>query len=58
MVLHYITQSSLSHTHQFGNVGIIVLFSSLFTSIDISKCEIRNQGVNEDYILRLNAPLD
>ena len=24
----------------------------------MSKCEIRNQGVCEDYILRLNATLD
>ena len=30
-------------------------FSSLIASTDISTCEISNQGVCEDYILRLNA---
>ena len=32
--------------------------SSLFISTDFSQCEIRYEGVNEDYILRLNATLD
>ena len=32
-------------------------FSSLIASTDVSTCEISNQGVCEDYILRLNATL-
>ena len=30
-------------------------FSSLFASTVVRKCEIRNQGVHEDYISRLHA---
>ena len=28
---------------------------TLFSSTDVSKCDIRKQGVYEDYILRFNA---
>ena len=38
-------QSCFSQSHKVGNVG----------KIAISKCEIRNQGVHEDYISRLHA---
>ena len=31
---------------------------SLFSSTGVSKCEIRNQGAYEDYILRLNDTFD
>ena len=33
-------------------------FSSLFASAADNKCEMRNLGAYEDYILRLNATLD
>ena len=33
-------------------------FSALFTSTDVSKCEIRNLRACEDYILRSSATLD
>ena len=36
-------------------VRIYLQFLSLFTLTDVSKCEIRNKGVHEDCILRLNA---
>ena len=60
------THSSFSQTYKVGNVGIIanfvspiyVQFSSLFTTTDDSKCEIRNQWVYDHYILRSNATLD
>ena len=32
-------------------------FSRLFATNDISKCEIRNQGIHEDYISRLHTLL-
>ena len=39
-------------------IPIYLQFSSLFAPIDVSKCEIRNQGVHEDYISGLHALLD
>ena len=36
----------------------ILIAFALFASTGVSKCEIRNQGGNEDCILRLNATLD
>ena len=33
-------------------------FLSLFASTDVSKCEIRNQGVHKGYILKLNITLN
>ena len=51
-------QSWFSQTHKTGNIGIIAnfvfpeicKFSSLFALHDASKCEIRHQWVQEDYI--------
>ena len=46
------TQMSFSQTHKIGNFGIIDNFSfrnMFFPSsapIDVSKCEIRNQGMH------------
>ena len=39
-------------------IHIYLQFSSLFAPTVLSKCEIRNQGVHEDYISRLNALLE
>ena len=36
-------------------VVIYLQFSSLFATNDASKCEIRNQGIHQDYISRLHA---
>ena len=39
-------------------IPIYLLFSSLFAPTVFRKCEIRNQGVHEDYISRLNTLLE
>ena len=39
-------------------IPIFLQFSSVFIPTDVNKWEIRNQGVNEDYISRLYALLD
>ena len=52
-----VTQSWQYCQHCQLCVRIYSQFSSLFASTDVNKCEIRNQGVYEDYILRLNAKL-
>ena len=38
-------------------VAIYLQFSSLFATNDTSNCEVRNQGIHEDYISRLHASL-
>ena len=52
-------------TDKFGNIdniGNFVLFflqfTSLFVPTDASQLEIRNRGVNGDYISRLHALMD
>ena len=39
-------------------IPIYLQFSSLFAPTVVSKCEIRNQGVHEDYVSRLHALLE
>ena len=56
-----VRHSSFLQSHKVCSVGIIAnfvfQFSSLIASTDVITCEISNQGVCEDYILRLNAKL-
>ena len=56
------SHSGFSQTHSCQGwnycqhcVLIYLHFSSLFTSNNVSKCEIRKQRIYEDYILRINA---
>ena len=52
---------SFSQTDKVGNVGnfVLLLFCCFcHTSTDVNKCEIKNQDVHENHILRSNATLD
>ena len=42
----------------FGKSRICHYFSSLWAPSDVSKCEIRDQGVCEDYISKVPSKLD
>ena len=53
-------KSCFLQSHKVGNVGVIAnfvfpYFSPLFATNDVIKCEIRNQGIHDDYISRLHA---
>ena len=55
-VLHHCTKLAVLDYCQLC-VSTYFQFSSLIASTYVITCEISNQGVCEDYILRLNAKL-
>ena len=58
IVFFTITQSWQCWHYCQLRIRIPLQFSSLFATNDISKCEIRKQGIHEDYISGSHALLE